>query len=143
MRNLMTTGRTFKVLAVVVLLAGSVAMVSAPKPPFNKHQKAYYANPQVIAFVRPGLVTTIESAQIASDGTISAKFKVTDPQGLPLDRTGVFTPGAVSTSFIAAYIPKAAEQYTAYTTRVQKQPHYRKLGDPSWNGQWRHVSAGG
>ena len=118
----MTTGRTSKVAAVVVLLAGSVAMVSAPKPPFNKHQKAYYANPQVIAFVRPGLVTKIESAQIASDGTISAKFKVTDPQGLPLDRAGVFTPGAVSTSFIAAYIPVGAEQYTAYTTRVQKSP---------------------
>jgi OmcA/MtrC family decaheme c-type cytochrome len=122
MRNLMTTGRTVKVLAVVALLAGSVAMVSAPKPSFNKHQKAYYAKPEVIAFVRPGLMTTIESAQIAGDGTISAKFKITDPQGLPLDRTGVFTPGTVSTSFIVAAIPKAQEQYTAYTTRIQKSP---------------------
>lgn len=118
----MTTGRTSKVAAVVALLAGSVAMVSAPKPSFNKHQKAYYANQQVIAFVRPGLVTTIESAQIANDGTITAKFKITDPQGLPLDRTGVYTPGAVSTSFIAASIPIGAEQYTAYTTRAQKSP---------------------
>src|SRR5689334_16331311 len=117
MRNLITTGRTFKAAAVVALLTGSVAMVSAPKPSWNKHQKAYYAKPEVTAFVRPGLAITIESAQIAKDGTISAKFKVTDPQGLPLDRTGVYTPGTVSTSFIAATIPKAAEQYTAYTTR--------------------------
>ena len=108
--------------AVVALLAGSVAMVSAPKPAFNKHQKAYYVDPKVVAFVRPGLMTTIESAQIANDGTISAKFKITDPQGLPLDRTGVYTPGSVSTSFIAATIPIGAEQYTAYTTRVQKSP---------------------
>ncbi|MBZ5596659.1 MAG: OmcA/MtrC family decaheme c-type cytochrome [Acidobacteriia bacterium] len=122
MRNLMTMGRTFKVAAVVALLAGSLAMVSAPKPPFNKHQKAYYVDPKVIAFVRPGLVTTIESAQIASDGTITAKFKITDPQGLPLDRAGLYTPGAVSTSFIAATIPVGVEQYTAYTTRVQKSP---------------------
>jgi OmcA/MtrC family decaheme c-type cytochrome len=108
--------------AVVALMAGSLALVSAPKPPFNKHQKAFYARPEVIAFVRPGLVVAIESANIAADGTITAKFKVTDPQGLPLDRTGVYTPGAVSTSFIAATINKGDEQYTAYTTRLQTSP---------------------
>src|SRR5690349_13017628 len=86
--------------SVLALLAGSVALVSATKPTFNRHQKAFYADPSVVAFVRPGLKVKIESAQIASDGTITAKFKVTDPAGLPLDRTGVYTPGAVSTSFI-------------------------------------------
>ncbi len=108
--------------AVTILLAGSVALVSATKPTFNKHQKAFYADPSVVAFVRPGLKVQIESAQISSDGTITAKFKVTDPAGLPLDRTGVYTPGAVSTSFIAATIPAGQEQYTAYTTRIQKSP---------------------
>ena len=99
-----------------------MALVSATKPTFNKHQKAFYADPSVVAFVRPGLKVQIESAQIASDGTITAKFKLTDPAGLPLDRTGVYTPGAVNTSFIAATIPAGQEQYTAYTTRVQKSP---------------------
>src|SRR5438270_2064319 len=108
--------------AVVALMAGSLALVSAPKPPFNKHQKAFYAHPEVVAFVRPGLVVAIESANIAADGTITAQFKLTDPQGLPLDRTGVYTPGAVSTSFIAATINKGDEQYTAYTTRLQTSP---------------------
>lgn len=108
--------------AVVALLAGSMALVSAPKPPFNKHQKAFYKDEALVNFVRPGLVIKIETAHIATDGTVTAQFKITDPQGLPLDRTGVFTPGAVSTSFIVATIPHAQEQYTAYTTRVQKSP---------------------
>ena len=72
--------------------------------------------------MRPGLILKIESATIASDGTIQAQFKLTDPQGLPLDRLGVTTPGAVSVSFIAATIPAGQTQYTAYTTRVQTSP---------------------
>ena len=67
--------------------------------------------------MRPGLVFTIQSAQIASDGTISTVFTITDPKGVPLDRDGIVTPGAVSTSFIAAYIPANQSQYVAYTTR--------------------------
>jgi len=48
-------------------------------------------------------------------GTIAGT--ITDPTGLPLDKAGVTTPGAVSLSFIAAYIPNGKEQYVAYTTR--------------------------
>jgi OmcA/MtrC family decaheme c-type cytochrome len=107
---------------VVALLASSVALVSAPKPAFNKHQKAFYADPSVLAFVRPGLVTKIQSALIGSDGTITVTFSFSDPKGLPLDRTGTNTPGPVSTSFIAATINQGYEQYTAYTTRTQTSP---------------------
>ncbi len=49
-------------------------------------------------------------------------FTLTDPAGLPLDRTGVFTPGPVSTSFVLSYIPAFEEAYVAYTTRVQTSP---------------------
>ena len=122
MRSPKMIRRLFQGLAVMAVMFGSVALVSAPRPSFNKHQKAFYADPKVIAFVRPGLAVSIESAQIAVDGTITAKFKLTDPQGLPLDRAGVTTPGAVSTSWIAATIHKGDEQYTAYTTRTQKSP---------------------
>lgn len=122
MRGTMKIGRVIQAGAVVVLLASSVALVSAPKPAFNKHQKAYYADPSVLAFVRPGLTTKIQSAAIGSDGTITVTFSVTDPKGLPLDRAGVNTPGAVSTSFIAATINQGDEQYTAYTTRTQTSP---------------------
>jgi OmcA/MtrC family decaheme c-type cytochrome len=101
----------------VALLAGSVYLVSADGPEFSITEKAAYANAYLVSFVRPGLTFKIVSAQIAADGTISARFTVTDPKGAPLDRDGVYTPGAVSSSFIAAYIPKGKTQYVAYTTR--------------------------
>src|SRR5690242_13490986 len=118
----MKIGRVVQAGAVAALLASSVALVSAPKPAFNKHQKAFYADPSVLAFVRPGLVTTIQSALIATDGTITVTFSITDPKGLPLDRLSVNTRGPVNTSFIAATINKGDEQYTAYTTRTQTSP---------------------
>ncbi len=74
--------KRFKLACVAVLVTGSVALVSAPKPAFNKHQKAFYADPGLVAFVRPGLAIKIESANVASDGTITAKFKLTDPLGV-------------------------------------------------------------
>jgi hypothetical protein len=36
------------------------------------------------------------------------------PRGLPLDRTGVTTPGTVSISMIPATIPKEQTQYISY-----------------------------
>ncbi|MCL4401679.1 MAG: OmcA/MtrC family decaheme c-type cytochrome, partial [Acidobacteria bacterium] len=105
------------------VLIGSIALLnSSTTPTFTKRDKAYYLDQATVNFVRPGLVVKILSAQIAPDGTISTQFQVTDLKGLPLDRTGVTTPGNVSTSFIAAYLPKGQEQYVAYTTRPQKSP---------------------
>jgi OmcA/MtrC family decaheme c-type cytochrome len=103
---------------VITVLAGAVGLQSAGKYSFSKHQKAYYADANVINFVRPGLAFKISSASIAQDGTITARVLVTDPQGLPLDKNGVDTPGAVAMSFIAATIPSGKRQYTAYTTRT-------------------------
>src|SRR5262245_59732287 len=107
----------------VLVLSGCAAvLISASKPTFSPHEKAYYASASAINFVRPGLVTRVLSAEIAADGTIRARVKITDPQGLGLDRLGVDTPGAVGLSFVAAYIPKGQTQYTAYTTRIQISP---------------------
>ena len=107
---------------VVALLAGSALLISASKPTFSPHEKAYYADAAAVNFVRPGLVTKILSASIATDGTIQAHIKITDPQGLALDRLGVDTPGAVAISFIISYIPNGQTQYVAYTTRLQTSP---------------------
>jgi OmcA/MtrC family decaheme c-type cytochrome len=110
-------------LLVFTVVAGSLALMSAPKKTtFTKHDKAYYADPNVVNFVRPGLNITISSAKIASDGTITVGYKLADPKGLPLDLAGVQTPGAVSVSFVAAYIPKGERQFWSYTTRVQTSP---------------------
>ncbi len=96
----------------LVLFLGGAATT-----PLNKNQKAFYADPKLVAFVRPGLLVKITSAQVAPDGTISVNFALTDPQGAPLDRTGVATPGAVSLNFVAAYIPNGQQQYVDYITR--------------------------
>src|SRR5689334_22101090 len=100
-----------------VLSGLALMLTGATNAPFHKNQKAFYADPRVVAFVRPGLVIKITAAQVAGDGTISADFTLTDPQGLPLDRMGVTTPGAISVSFIPAYIPKGQAQYVDYLTR--------------------------
>jgi len=109
-------------LVALVVLIGSAALISAPGPSYTASNKEFYADAKLINFVRPGLVMKITGAEIGADGTIKAKIKLTDPRGLGLDRLGVTTPGPVSVSFIAAYIPKGKSQYVAYTTRVQTSP---------------------
>jgi OmcA/MtrC family decaheme c-type cytochrome len=112
-------GRYGLALALVVV-AGSVALKSETKRPvFSKHDKAYYASEATVNFVRPGLNITIVSANVAQDGTITVDYKVSDPKGLPLDTAGITTPGAISVSFIGAFIPKGQTQFYSYTTRVQ------------------------
>jgi OmcA/MtrC family decaheme c-type cytochrome len=113
-----SSGGLIRISLIIALLAGAVGLQSAAKYAFSKRYKAYYADPRVINFVRPGLAFKLASATIASDGTITARVLVTDPQGLPLDRNGVNTPGKISMSFIAATIPNGQKQYTSYTTRV-------------------------
>jgi OmcA/MtrC family decaheme c-type cytochrome len=90
--------------------------------PYTPHEKAYYADPAVVSFVRPGLVITIVSAKVAPDGTISVDYKLTDPSGAALDRSGVVTPGPISLSFLAAYIPRGQSQYTSYVVRNVTAP---------------------
>jgi OmcA/MtrC family decaheme c-type cytochrome len=69
---------------------------------------------------KTGIVPKIQSAAIAQDGTITVRVTTVDSNGIPLDRLGVATPGPVSMSFIAAYIPAGQSQYVAYTTSVSK-----------------------
>ncbi len=117
LKAVFTAKRCTVVLA--LMLAGSAVFLGAErKSLFTPHEKAYYADPQQVQFVRPGLVIGIVSAAIAPDGTISVEYKLTDPSGLPLDQSGVVTPGPVTLSFLAAYIPKGQEQYTSYIVRT-------------------------
>jgi OmcA/MtrC family decaheme c-type cytochrome len=104
--------RTIGIIAIV-----GVSLGAQQKRHFSPREKAFYADAQTVEFINPGLVITVTGATIGSDGTIAAQFTLTDPTGLPLDNTGVNTPGVISTSFIAAYIPNGQEQYAAYTTR--------------------------
>jgi OmcA/MtrC family decaheme c-type cytochrome len=104
-----------------VLAISLVAQVgSAPRKPSNgdRHRRAAYLDPKAVEFIRPGVQVKIVSAAIASDGTITARVNLKDGDGNPLDRLGVNTPGPVSMSFIAAYIPAGQTQYVSYTTSV-------------------------
>lgn len=104
--------------AALAVLVVALSLTSGQKSPYSSHDKAYYADADTVQFVNPGLTITINSAAIASNGTITTTYTLTDPTGLPLDAAGVQTPGTISVSFIAATIPAGQEQYTAYTTRV-------------------------
>jgi hypothetical protein len=46
----------------LIVVVGSVVLLSAPKPHFSQHDKAYYADQNLVNFVRPGLVIKIVSA---------------------------------------------------------------------------------
>src|SRR5689334_14458451 len=118
----LSTGGLIKIILIVTVLVGALSLQSEEGYSFSKYEKAAYADATVINFVRPGLVFKVTSAQVAQDGTISARVLVTDPKGVPLDRDGVVTPGPVSISLIAATIPKGQRQYTAYTTRLETSP---------------------
>jgi hypothetical protein len=107
----------------LLLLTTTAALLSGSGGrPFGVHDKAYYADPSLVNFVRPGLVIKLTGANIGTDGTISTNFTVTDPKTLPLDVQGIATPGSISTSFVAAYIPKGGHDWITLTTRVQKSP---------------------
>jgi OmcA/MtrC family decaheme c-type cytochrome len=106
-------------LAVVIVVCSAALLSSTDRPVFTTLDKAFYADANLVSFVRPGLVVEITGASIAPDGTIQAQFKLSDPRGLPLDREGITTPGTVSTSFVAAYIPPGQIDYIAYTRRNQ------------------------
>jgi OmcA/MtrC family decaheme c-type cytochrome len=103
----------------LVVVAASVLMVSGQNQiVFRAHDRAAYTPEAMIQYVNPGLVFSVVSATIATDGTISVDYKMTDPNGLALDKAGIQTPGAISSSLLAAYIPKGQAQYVSYITRV-------------------------
>ncbi len=104
------------IIPVLLLMAGSVALVGSSKKPYSIHEKAYYADQALVQFVRPGLNITINSAQISSSGQISVIYTLSDPMELPLDASGQATPGVITLAYVAAYIPAGKEQYVAITT---------------------------
>ncbi len=127
---------------VLILVA---AVLSAPQSPFTTRDKAFYADANTINFVRPGLNIQVTSAEIAQDGTIRARVKLTDPRGLPLDRLGVETPGNVNVSLVAATIPKGQNMYTSYTTRIQTSPITGQSATQAAadsGGTWQTVATG-
>ncbi len=89
---------------------------------YTTKDREFYLTPEQLLFIRPGLVLKITSVVIPADRKTEVTFTIADPAGLPLDRTGITTPGPVSISFILANIPAGEEAYYSYTKRIQKSP---------------------
>src|SRR5580693_3370193 len=111
--------KNFWIIAIACLAVGAVAggPTQGRKRFYTPRDKAYFL-PESVEFVNPGLVITVQSAAITSNGTITTTFTVADPTGLPLDIAGVVTPGPISLSYLAAEIPHGQEQYASYITKI-------------------------
>lgn len=72
-------------------------------------------------FVGPGVKVTILDAGIDDAGVTTVDVSLTDTVGRALDRTGFYTEGAISVSFVLGYLNERADglplQYASYTTR--------------------------
>ncbi|MBS1829835.1 MAG: OmcA/MtrC family decaheme c-type cytochrome [Acidobacteria bacterium] len=129
------------ILGIVLVAAALVA--GASKATFTSTEKAAYADERTVNFVRPGLVMKVTKAEIAADNTIRAWIKLTDPQGLPLDRLGIDTPGVITLSFLVAYIPANATQYVSYITRQRTSGANTATQATGENtGTWQKVAEG-
>ena len=140
--------------ALVVVGAPRLGLVGlAKRSGYTIHDREFYVAANTIQFVRPGLNISIVSASIASDGTISTDFKVTDvpPKGAlpqPLDITGVNTPGPISVNFLIAYIPKGQAQYVSYLSRLvpaavgNGTPQTQATGESMTTGTLQTVAQG-
>ena len=106
--------------AALALVSSFVVMFASAADRPAKHNKSF--NPAAAAngfpMVTTGVVVKIKTANIAKDGTITARFTLADTNGAGLDVDGVQTPGVETLRFVAAYIPNGQSQYTAYTTSV-------------------------
>jgi OmcA/MtrC family decaheme c-type cytochrome len=118
MRKRLARSSVLLLLPLVVLVNSAAAdSRSLPKKPVDFNAKLNGSNS---ALGKTGVVVKIQSAAIAKDGTITVRATITDSTGKALDRLGVATPGTVSMSFIAAYIPAGQSQYVSYTTTTAK-----------------------
>lgn len=140
---------TSRIVAFVALIAICLTG-QTKKHEYSPREKAFYADPALVDFVRPGLAINITAASISSTGAISVTFGLTDPSGLPLDAAGVNTPGPVALTYFASYIPKGQEQYVAYTTApatgkalgTVTRPTFEEGSGtltPAANGQYQYV----
>ena len=103
---------------VTLLMGGSVALLSSPNKALFGIRKESLDNRSVGFALDPGVVLQITGYQIATNYALTVNYKLTDPEGNPLDVNGVQTAGPVSVRFILAYLPAgiAGAEYIPITT---------------------------
>jgi OmcA/MtrC family decaheme c-type cytochrome len=90
-----------------------------PRSVFTSNQKEFWLSADEFEYVRPGLNITVNSVTFDAGLHAIVDVSYADAQGVPLDRAGVLTPGAISMSFILAWWDPNTRNYTSYTTRKQ------------------------
>src|SRR4030081_1084054 len=118
MKNFHVVARAASALVCAIFILAASAAERPAK--LNKDFNPAAANANGFSVVTTGVIVKLTTASIAKDGTITARFTITDSQGAGLDVAGVQTPGTLAMALVAAYIPKGKTQYTAYTTTVTK-----------------------
>ena len=102
-------------LTLMVIGVGFTIAGDRIKPQYKSNERAFFLTAAEETFLRPGLNLTIQN--VAVNGTsVAVTFQITDNAGQGLDRLGIQTPGAVSTSFVLARIKPGDTQYTNYFT---------------------------
>ena len=100
----------------------AVSQPDDPKTLYAPQQREYWLSADEFAYVRPGLKITVNSVTLDAGLHPVVDVSYTDDGGVPLDRAGAVTPGAISMSFILAWWDPVSGNYTSYTTRVQTSP---------------------
>ncbi len=100
----------------------SASQPDDPKTLYVPQQREFWLSADEFAYVRPGLKITVNSVTLDAGLHPVVDVSYTDDGGVPLDRAGAVTPGAISMSFVLAWWDPASGNYTSYTTRVQTSP---------------------
>lgn len=118
----MLRGKTKFAVGLLAVTGIAVLATEQKQQLFEATEKAFYAAESLLNFVRPGLAFQVTSAQIATDGTITTRFKVVDKAGVGIDKDGLNTPGPVAISFVVSTLDKTTNQYRSYIFRTQTSP---------------------
>lgn len=112
------------ILACLIGVGGALALTGVSRPAIKPLQTSKYSLQRQSSSIRSGIVFKITQAQIASDGTITATFQITDPQGVPLDLDGAAAPGPVTVGMTLAtiYNDHISEQYINHVTQTVTDP---------------------
>ncbi len=92
----------------------------------------------------PGVMMTITNAQVGANNAVIVNYKLTDPEGNPLDVLGVQTAGPVSVRFILSYLPagQPTAQYVPITLTKNTSVPGKTVTQPSTDtGGVNHLNA--
>ncbi|OFW39828.1 MAG: hypothetical protein A3J28_10815 [Acidobacteria bacterium RIFCSPLOWO2_12_FULL_60_22] len=91
------------------------------KPTYQPSEKAFYLPEADLEWIEPGLKLEIRGVEFQPPNVI-VTFRISEDRNRGLDRLGIETIGAVSTSFILGRIKPGESQFTTYRTNNPTSP---------------------